>query len=216
MFTGIIEDVGKVHHTRAGERGGRTLTLETSLDPGSLALGDSIAVNGVCLTVTHLEGRRFSVDAGPETLARTSTGALGVGDRVNLERALTLSTRLGGHLVQGHVDELGQVRSVVVRENAYDVTIDASAELLPLVAPRGGICVDGISLTVTGVDARGFSVSIIPHTWRITTLASRGPGAAVNLEADLLARYVARLLEAREGPRPGITEAFLQQHGFHR
>lgn len=215
MFTGIIEDVGTVAAVRPGAQGGRVLVLETALDPASIALGDSIAVNGTCLTVTALAGHRFSVDAGPETLARTRTGQLVVGERVNLERALTLSTRLGGHLVQGHVDELGQVRAVVARENAYDLTIDAPAALLRLVAPRGSITVDGISLTVTGVDARGFSVSVIPHTWKVTTLASRGVGAAVNLEADLLARYVQRLLEAPAAPA-GITEAFLAEHGFTR
>ncbi len=215
MFTGIIEDVGVVRATRAGDRGGRTLTVETKLDPASIGIGDSIAVNGVCLTVTRLEGGRFSVDAGPETLARTTTGALAVGDRVNLERALTLATRLGGHLVQGHVDELGRVRAVHARENAYDLVIDAPAELMRLVAPRGAITVDGISLTVTGVDPRGFSVSVIPHTWRVTSLSTRTAGSAVNLEADLLARYVVRLLETRESGGGGkLSEAFLAEHGF--
>lgn len=217
MFTGIIEDVGVVRATRAGDRGGRTLTIETHLDPASIRIGDSIAVNGTCLTVTRLEGPRFSVDAGPETLTRTSTGALATGDRVNLERALTLATRLGGHLVQGHVDELGQVRAVLARENAYDLVIDAPAELMRLVAPRGAITVDGISLTVTGVDPRGFSVSVIPHTWRVTSLSTRTAGSVVNLEADLLARYVARLLETRESGGGGkLSEAFLAEHGFLR
>lgn len=216
MFTGIIEDVGTLRSARPGAHGGQVLVVETHLDPKTIALGDSIAINGVCLTVTQLDGPRFSVDAGPETLARTSTGSLTAGARVNLERALTLSTRLGGHLVQGHVDEVGRVRAVTAHENAYDLTIDAPAELLRLIAPRGAITVDGISLTVTGVDPRGFSISVIPHTWRVTTLSARAPGSAVNLEADLMARYVARLLETREAAPARLTEAFLAEHGFLR
>ena len=189
MFTGIIEVVGTVASASEG-----TLSIASSYDPASLDLGESIAVNGTCLTVTKVEGTAFFIDAGPETLARTTTGLLKPGDRVNLERALTLSTRLGGHLVQGHVDEVGRVRSVIAHDNAYDLWFDAPKPLLRLIAPRGSIAIDGISLTVTGVDADGFSVMIIPHTWANTTLKDRPVGASVNLEADMLARYVASIM----------------------
>ncbi|MCC7386660.1 MAG: riboflavin synthase [Deltaproteobacteria bacterium] len=214
MFTGIVEDVGVVESVGPGPGGGRTLIVRTGLDPASLAIGDSVAVSGVCLTLVRVDGARFTVEAGPETLARTTTGGLAVGSRINLERALTLSARLGGHLVQGHVDGVGEVEAVIARENAYDLRIRSPLELMPLIAPRGSITVDGISLTVTGVDAATFGVSIIPHTWRVTTLRDRAPGAGVNLEVDLLARYVARLLAAGGTPGPGITEAFLKSHGF--
>jgi len=220
MFTGIIEDVGTLVSTRAGAAGGRVLVFGARFPVDSLALGDSVAVNGTCLTVTAREasgeGSRFSVDAGPETLERTTVGALAMGARVNLERALTLSTRLGGHLVQGHVDAVGHIARIEARENAYDLDLTAPPDLLRLVAPRGSIALDGISLTVTGTTSHGFSVSIIPHTWRVTALAERRVGSAVNLEADLLARYVARLLETRhlEPASDGLSESFLKEHGF--
>jgi riboflavin synthase len=211
VFTGLIEDVGTVRAVREGPSGGRVLEIEAGFDPGRI--GDSIAIGGVCLTATAIDGRRFTIDAGPETLARTTIGALKTGTRVNLERALALGARLGGHLVQGHVDGIGKLRSVVAHDNAYDLTIDAPAELLPLIAARGAIAVDGISLTVTGVDRTGFSVMIIPHTWKATTLAERRAGSEVNLECDLFARYVARILEHRD-QGGGITKEFLEEHGF--
>jgi riboflavin synthase len=213
MFTGIIEDVGTIDRVSSGAGGGREIWIRTAFDPSTIAIGDSIAVSGVCLTVTKKDGDRFSIDAGPETLSRTTIGQLTGGARVNLERALTLAQRLGGHLVQGHVDAVGTVRSVRQRENAYDLTIEAPPDVMRLVASRGSICIDGISLTVTTVEGAQFGVSIIPHTWRVTTLRDRLEGAGVNLEADLIARYVARLLEGR-AESGGITEAFLEKHGF--
>ena len=213
MFTGIIEEVGALRSVTAGQGGGKRLSIQSGFEPATIKLGDSIATNGVCLTVTSHEGGLFTVDAGPETLQRTTIGALRPGDRVNLERAATLSTRLGGHLVQGHVDGLGEVLEIHKRENAYDLWIKTDPELLELAVPRGSIAVDGISLTITQREARGFSISIIPHTWAVTTMAKLARGSKVNLEADLIARYVSGILEAREG-RKGITEAFLKKHGY--
>lgn len=222
MFTGIIEDVGTVARVGPGAGGGRTLWIRHGFASGSVQVGDSVAHNGVCLTATRLDGDTFSVDAGPETLARTTVGELAAGHRVNLERAVTPATRLGGHLVQGHVDAVGRVRRVVPRENARDLEIEAPEEVLRLAIPRGSIAIDGISLTITGRTRETFSVSIIPHTWTVTTIAGLAAGSRVNLEADLLARYVAGLLEGFAGGAAGgaagggggLTEAFLREHGF--
>ncbi len=214
MFTGIIEQVGTLRSATSGQRGGKRLWVQSGFEPESIQLGDSIAHNGVCLTVTAREGGLFSVDAGPETLQRTTIGALRPGDRINLERAATLSTRLGGHLVQGHVDGLGEVADVRARENAYDVDIKAEPEILELAVPRGSIAIDGISLTITDRSKGQFSVSIIPHTWSVTTMAKLGRRSKVNLEVDLIARYVAGILDARE-PKGGVTEDLLKKHGFY-
>jgi riboflavin synthase len=215
MFTGLIEDAGTVDRVVGGPSGGKVLTVRTGLDTAGIAIGDSIAVNGVCLTATRLEPGRFTVDAGPETLARTTIGRLGPGQRVNLERALALGARLGGHLVQGHVDGVGAIRAIRRRENAVDLDVGLPAALAELVAERGSIAIDGISLTVTGLGPEHFSVSVIPHTWSVTTLAERRLGDPVNLEADLLARYLQRMLDARGlGGRKGLTEAQLRGMGY--
>lgn len=216
MFTGLIEAQGRVVAARPGPAGGRTLVLAADfVRDGGVQLGDSIATNGVCLTATRIEGDTFSVDAGPETLARTTIGRLAAGATVNLERSATLATRLGGHLVQGHVDAVGRVRSVAQRENAWDLWIEAPPELLRLAVPRGSIAVDGISLTITDRADGAFSISIIPHTWAVTSIRGAAAGTLVNLEADLIARYVAGLLEhSAPTPRAGLTEAFLKEHGF--
>ena len=221
MFTGIIEDTGVIERIAGSPKGGKTLTVRTKIDPKTIAIGDSIAVNGVCLTATRIDGPRFTVDAGPETLARTSIGRLSAGDRVNLERALALGDRLGGHLVHGHVDGLGTLISATPHDNAHDVVIEGPAELAELVAPRGSVAIDGISLTVTTVEnsAKGFrfGVMIIPHTWQVTTLSQRRVGDVVNLEADMLARYLARMLDARGITAPGkrrLTETDLREKGW--
>jgi riboflavin synthase len=215
MFTGIIEDVGVVQKIGPGREGGKRIAIGTRFPEETIEIGDSISTSGVCLTVVHKEGATFAIDAGPETLARTTLGGLTAGTRVNLERSVTPATRLGGHLVQGHVDGVGRIVSVRKRENAFDFEIEAPEEVLRLAAPRGSIAVDGISLTITGRARSSFSVSIIPHTHAVTTIGDRKPGDTVNLEADLIARYVAGLLEWTENPeKGGLTEAFLAEHGF--
>jgi riboflavin synthase len=191
MFTGIVEDVGRIARIEAlpSERA-RKLTVRAPMLEAEQPLGASLAVDGVCLTVTAW--RRGEVDAvvGPETIERTTLGALGEGAPVNLERPLRLGDRLGGHLVAGHVDGVGQVAGVAARAEAIDVEIHAPAPLLRDVIEKGSIAVDGISLTVNAVDARGFAVSLIPHTQAATTLAHKGVGAGVNLEVDLIGKYV--------------------------
>lgn len=216
MFTGIVEGLGEVVSVTAGPGGGKVLEVRHafSAEKGApVVLGDSVAHDGVCLTATKVRPDRYAVDAGPETLERTTVGTFKVGTKVNLERAVTLETRLGGHLVQGHVDAVGRIRSVSARENAWDLWVDIPQDVLQLVIPRGSVAVDGISLTVTGRDAAGFSLSIIPHTWDITSLRTRTTGAGVNIEVDLLARYVSGLLEPLGG-KPGLTLERLKDLGY--
>jgi len=195
MFTGIVEDVGQIRALVAlpSEQALR-LTVAASLLDDEQALGASLAVDGVCLTVTAW--RRGEVDAvvGPETVARTTLGKLGQGARVNLERPLRLGDRLGGHMVAGHVDAVGQIAQVAPRAEAVDVAVRAPAQLLRYVIEKGSIAVDGISLTVNAVDAETFTVSLIPHTQTATTLAQKGAGAHVNLEVDLIGKYVEKLV----------------------
>ena len=217
MFTGIVEEIGLIERINAGSNGGKSLTIRSGFEASTIALGDSIAVNGVCLTVVKHSGGRFDVDAGPETLARTTTGGLTAGQKVNLERAMAIGDRIGGHLVQGHVDGVGRIRKVTRRENAYDLEVEADKSLLAFIAPRGSITIDGISLTVTGVSPTGFSVSIIPHTWDVTTLGAKKASDPVNLEMDLIARYVDRILAVRGLTKPdakGLTEAELREKGY--
>lgn len=220
MFTGIIEDVGTLVRVTP-EGGGRRLGIRTAMPLGEVRIGDSIAVRGACLTVERHAGDVFEVVAGQETLAATTVGALREGSRVHLERALQLGARLDGHLVQGHVDGVGRViRSEDARES-WVLWVDVGAELAPYVATKGSICLDGVSLTVNEVDGSAARVNIIPHTARETCLGDLRPGDRVNVEVDLLARYVARLLavrgvssdDARDG---GLTLDFLRTHGFDR
>ncbi|HJL41103.1 MAG TPA: riboflavin synthase [Myxococcales bacterium LLY-WYZ-16_1] len=204
MFTGLVEDVGRIVAVDATADGGQRLTVVSAFEPESVEVGDSIAVQGVCLTAVERSpqprgGVLFRVDVGPETRNRTTLGRLSVGDGVNLERSLLPTRRLGGHWVQGHVDAVGVLRSRTERENGWDLWIDAPAEVLRLVIPRGSVAVDGVSLTVNDRDDRGFVVCIIPHTWVVTTLGRRELADAVNLEADLLARYVDALLPSGAG-----------------
>lgn len=215
MFTGIIEHVGTIQTVSPGAGGGRVLTIRHAFEPSSIQLGDSIATSGVCLTVTKLEGDRFTVDVGPETLLRTSLGGLTSGARVNLERSVTLGTRLGGHLVQGHVDAVGKIARIARRENAYDLDIETPPSLLRMAVPQGSIAIDGISLTITGRTSSAFSVMIIPHTWQVTTLGERKIGDPVNLEADLIIRYVAGLLEgsAKSAGGPTLAELLAKEFG---
>ena len=198
MFTGLIQAVGTLSHREL--RGGDVrLRIGTGALPfGDVALGESIAVNGVCLTVIEFDAASFAVDASTETLALTTLGALAIGAPVNLERAMLPTDRLGGHLVSGHVDGVGRVREVWPDARAQRWRFSAPAALLKYIATKGSICVDGVSLTVNGVDDDGFEVALIPHTVAHTAFSATQVGDAVNLEVDLVARYVERLLAARE------------------
>ena len=194
MFTGLIQAVGCISSREA--RGG---DVRLRIDAGALPmhdvqLGESIAISGVCLTVVAFDARSFDVDLSNETLARTTLGALGIGAAVNLERALLATDRLGGHLVSGHVDGIGSVLSVIDDARSQRWKLSAPAAVLRYVAEKGSICVDGVSLTVNAVDNAGFEVNLIPHTLLHTAFGETAVGAAVNLEVDLVARYVERLL----------------------
>jgi riboflavin synthase len=193
MFTGLVGDIGHVV-TADTTPDGQRLQIATGL-AGEIAEGDSVAVNGVCLTATRVTPEGFTADAMHETLRRTSLGAAVAAGRVNLELPLRASDRLGGHIVQGHVDGLGEVRSVVPEGFARVITIAAPAELLRYVVEKGSIAVDGISLTVARLDEDAFAVSLIPETLERTTLGAAEPGTRVNLEVDVLAKYVERLVQ---------------------
>ena len=215
MFTGIIEEIGTVVRLDRGPRSVR-LTIAGQIIFSDLKLGDSVAANGVCLTASAIHGSQFTADIMPETLERSALGTLRPGSRVNLERALPADGRFGGHMVMGHIDDMGKIIRLRRDDNAIWLQIEASGDLLRYVIPKGSIAIDGISLTVARVDDRSLSVSIIPHTAECTTLAERQPGDPVNLEVDLLGKYVERLLNynAPEPAKPGLTADFLAKHGF--
>ncbi|MBK1673493.1 riboflavin synthase [Ectothiorhodospira shaposhnikovii] len=216
MFTGIIQAVGTLSGVEA--RGGDSrLTLGTGkLDLADVRLGDSIAVNGVCLTAVALPGDGFVADVSRETLARTSLGNLSPGDPVNLEKALTLSTPLGGHLVSGHVDGLGRITAIEPDGRSWRYHVQVPDELARYIAPKGSVCIDGTSLTVNTVDGARFSVNIVPHTQQETIIRTYRVGTGVNIEVDVVARYLERLLLGDGAARSGsaISEAFLAEHGF--
>lgn len=206
MFTGIIEEIGIVISLQD-----RELAIRASQALQETKLGDSIAVNGACLTVTRLEAHHFSVEIAPETLRRTNLEMLHSGDRVNLERPLALGRRLGGHLVQGHVDATGKIVSIVPEGKALIVRYAAPPEIMRYVVEKGFIAVDGASLTVVHCDSTSFTISLVPYTQQHTTLASKRPGDLVNLEVDIIAKYAERLLDKS---KPGVTMDLLAQHGF--
>jgi riboflavin synthase len=198
MFTGLIQGVGRLAE-RAMTGGDASLQI----DVGTLAftdvqMGESIAVNGVCLTVVSFDAQHFSVDVSNETLMLTTLGTLPLGARLNLERALRADERLGGHLVSGHVDGIGHVSRIEQDARAQRWTFDAPPPLLRYIAQKGSICVDGVSLTVNAADATGFEVALVPHTLTHTAFSGIAVGDAVNLEVDLVARYVERLLTTRD------------------
>ena len=208
MFTGIIEEMGRVI-----EKNSNRISIETEWE--DLKEGESISVNGVCLTLKSQNLRpsgSFTADLSPETLKRTTLGALRIGSKVNLERALKLGERLGGHLLSGHVDGLGRVRAIIVERGARLFEITTSPEILKYVVPQGSIGVDGVSLTVVQVmDGAGFSVSIIPHTEKVTTFGLLKLNDSVNIEVDILAKYVESLINKG---KTGITKEFLLRKGF--
>lgn len=231
MFTGLIAELGTVERLAESSTSYRLTVRAPKILPG-VKIGDSIAVNGVCLTVVHLQGDRFTADVMPETVRRTTLHLLQPGDKVNLEKALRPTDGLDGHIVQGHVEGTGTIRQIVPEGNALVYRIAAPAELLRYIVAKGSVAVDGISLTVTEADGEGFGVSLIPHTAKMTTLGYKAAGEAVNLETDILARYVEKMLglgkddemlfgsrrtalaEKETDSEPEMTEEFLRKHGF--
>ena len=206
MFTGIIEEVGKVNSVPAG-----SLIIAASEVLSEMKRGGSIAVNGVCLTVTDFTTDSFSVDVMPETLKRTNLGLLSAGDRVNLERPVALGGQLSGHLVQGHVDDTGRVASVTWEGESMLFRFEAPPEVMRFVVEKGFIAVDGISLTVASKEANSFWVSVVDYTRKHTILGGKKVGDLVNLEVDIIAKYVEQLSQVHS---TGITAEFLQEHGF--
>jgi len=216
MFTGIIQSIGKISQIQP-KGGDFRLTLSTGKLPlAGVKLGDSIAVSGVCLTAVELGDGQFSADVSRETLSRTTLGDMKPGSRVNLELALTPTTRLGGHIVSGHVDGVGEVVQRSADARSVRFVIEAPANLAKYIAEKGSICVDGVSLTVNGVDGKRFDLNIVPHTLAETTMEEFQPGRKVNLEVDLLARYLERLLlgEKAAYSSGGVTEELLASSGF--
>ncbi|GAB7386207.1 riboflavin synthase subunit alpha [Bacillaceae bacterium] len=220
MFTGIIEEIGTVQRIK---KQGNAIVLEIGAKKvlQDVKRGDSIAVNGVCLTVTSFSDDSFATDVVPETMRRTNFSELQVGSAVNLERAMAAGGRFGGHFVSGHIDGTGRICGMQRQENAVILTIEADPSLLRYVIPKGSIAVDGISLTVMDVEEDRFSLSIIPHTWRETVLQYRKKGDLVNLECDMIGKYVEKLLSLKtkdgrgnEQQRGKIDAAFLAEHGF--
>jgi riboflavin synthase len=216
MFTGIVEEMGAItslDKTLAGTR----MTILASTVMGDLKIGDSVSVNGICLTVVSRGERDFSVEVSPETLSVTTLGHLTAGAPVNLERPMKLNERIGGHLVAGHVDGVGTIRSRHQEGNAIFFTIEAPQEILRYCVVKGSVTVDGISLTINDVTDRGFSVAIIPHTAKVTTLGLKQVNDTVNLESDLIGKYVERLLQERDQlPKttPIIDKDYLQKRGL--
>jgi riboflavin synthase len=225
MFTGIIEEVGRMRQIRKQGQA-MVLTIEAKTVLEDVKLGDSISVNGVCLTVVSFDAGSFTVDVMPETFRKTNLKLLQTGSRVNLERAMQMNGRFGGHIVQGHVDTPGRIVSRQAEENAVVFRIEPfNREMMKYALPHGSIAIDGISLTVVRVSEESFTVSVIPHTLSQTILQEKQPGDEVNIEFDLLGKYIERLLRFREstadageqasGRRSGrVTEEFLAKHGF--
>ena len=213
MFTGIVEELGSVRRVTPGARAGKMVIAARKVLEGT-RVGDSIAVNGVCLTVVAIGADEFSADVMPETLRKTGLGQLRVGDAVDLERAMPADGRFGGHIVSGHIDGTGRIREVRPEQNAHVVTIEAPREIMELVVEKGSIAVDGVSLTVASVGRTDFSVSIIPHTAEQTVLLRKRPGDVVNLENDIVGKYVQKLLSNERPTGGGLSLEYLQANGF--
>lgn len=218
MFTGIIEETGEVQAIQRGAKSAR-LTIKGAVILEDAGIGDSIAVNGVCLTVTGISGQTFTADVMAESMRRTALGTLTVGSRVNLERAMAANGRFGGHIVSGHIDGTGIIREMKREDNAVWVTVDADAGILRYIIEKGSIAIDGISLTVAYVDDTCFKVSVIPHTARETTLLSKSAGDRVNLENDVIGKYVEKLIRTADAPDKaaadsGLDADFLMKHGY--
>lgn len=218
MFTGIIEGLGTISSVRPTGQGSR-LAVAAGFDLTATKIGDSIAVNGACLTVVTLAGRRFEADVSPETLEKTTFGRVKIGERVNLERALLLSSRVDGHLVSGHVDATGVISGRETVGNATLVTVEVPSDAARYIIPKGSVAVDGISLTVNQCDERSFNVSIIPHTGLVTTIGFKKRGERVNIETDMIGKYVERFLrpdktDEKDPASGGVDMELLARSGF--
>lgn len=211
MFTGIIEEIGTVQAVKKGARS-VALTIQASTVLTDTKLGDSIATDGVCLTVTMLTHDSFTIDIMYETLNRSTMKDKRVGSKVNLERALTLNTRLGGHMLSGHIDGVGRIRHIRKDDIAHVLTIEAGPQVMKYILEKGSIAIDGISLTVVSYDETSFDVWVIPHTKEETTLLSKPVNDQVNLEADIIGKYVEKLFPDKK--KKGIDEAMLKHYGF--
>jgi riboflavin synthase len=220
MFTGIIEGLGNIAAIHSSGQGNR-VTIEAGFALDQSKIGDSISVSGACLTAVKIEGRRFEVDVSPETLNTTIFGQAKVGDRVNLERAMRFSDRIDGHLVSGHIDGTGIVKQREIQGNAVLVTIEVAESLTRYMIAKGSVAVDGISLTINSCDADSFSISIIPHTAKLTTIGFKNRGDRVNIETDMIGKYVERFLagvsesgKAQISKRSTIDQEYLIKTGF--
>lgn len=217
MFTGLVEELGRVKSMTRGARSVR-LTVGAKAIMADVKLGDSIAVNGTCLTVVDFGDGWFTADVMPETVERTAMAGLKSGDAVNLERTLRVGDRLGGHIVSGHIDGVGVIRSKETNDNAVIVRIEAPAAVMRYIVEKGSVAIDGISLTVVAAGPDWFTVSLIPHTAAVTTLSFKGVGSPVNLEADVIGKYVEKLLGLAppqgSGGKRGLSAEFLTEHGF--
>ncbi|MBP8594095.1 MAG: riboflavin synthase [Ruminococcus sp.] len=213
MFTGLIEETGKVSSLRRGGNSSFIRIQAEKVLEGTVT-GDSIAVNGVCLTVTEMGGGWFQADVMNETLARSSLGSLKPGDPVNLERAMAAGGRFGGHIVSGHIDGTGTVTDIKNDGIAVWYTITADPRILRYIVEKGSVALDGISLTVAKVTAESFSVSVIPHTAEVTTLSKRKTGDKINIENDIIGKYVEKLMKPAESSSGGLSMGFLAENGF--
>ncbi|MDY3740475.1 MAG: riboflavin synthase [Selenomonadaceae bacterium] len=213
MFTGIIEEVGTIK-----SMGGGSLRVNAKLVVSDVHIGDSIAVNGICLTVTSFDKNGFTADVMPETIRRTSLSELGIGSPVNLERALTLQSRLGGHIVSGHIDGTGEIISLKDEGNAILMKIGAGEDIVGHIVEKGSVALDGISLTVASVSENDFAVSLIPHTRQVTNLSSKGIGSIINIENDVVGKYVEKFVSRQSNEektsKSNITMDFLMKNGF--
>ncbi|MDP2863195.1 MAG: riboflavin synthase [Desulfobacterales bacterium] len=220
MFTGIIESLGDIKMLRSSGHGGKRFAIEADINLDGTGIGESIAVNGACLTVVEIAGKRFEVDVSPETLEKTNLGNARAGERVNIERAMRLSNRLDGHLVSGHIDGVGTITGKKVAGNAVIITFSTPVSISRYVIKKGSVAVDGVSLTVNNCDEGWFEVSIIPHTARLTTMGIKGEGGFVNIETDMIGRYVERFVGLQSGDykkkdvKSSIDMAFLAKAGY--
>ena len=212
MFTGIIEETGKIRGVERG-RHSSVLSIGAAEILSDLKIGDSVAVSGVCLTATTVDSGGFTADVMHETLNRSTLGALAAGDVVNLERAMPADGRFGGHIVSGHIDGVGKITAIRRDDNAVWFTVEAPQALRRYIVEKGSIAIDGISLTVAAADAHTFAVSVIPHTLRVTALGARRVGSGVNLETDIIGKYVESLLRP-DSAKSNITREFLARNGF--